>query len=170
MVFSFFLYFLNEQPTRLGSDSNLSSLNCGSNVGLIFCGAIWISHACVPHSSQSDLDSSPPCSSVHKALVSCLGSDLCLCNLRDEPRSWHTTLWDCSLDFLPLCLTFSGSLGLTFLILWPESWGFHFSTLLGISHYVSGPSIKRRKEKAKEICLTLVGPQLLWSDNGFPPS
>lgn len=135
------------------------------SISFSVCGAIWISPVCMLLSGQSDLDSDPTWSSVHKPVVSRLGSDLCLC--RSEVSPWvhpqlsGTVLLISVLSAISLIL--SSSLGLPVPILWPKSWGFGFSTLLGISYYVSGPSIReQRKKKAESICLTLLGPQLLW--------
>lgn len=129
-------FYLRRQLTRLGSSSNLRSLHCGSNVSLIFSLWCYLDQCCVcmPPSGQSGLDSGPPSSSVHKALVRCLWSDQCLCS--SEVSSVHTHLYSTVLLISVLSviyLTLSDSLVLPFPILCPGSWGFSFSALLGIS-------------------------------------
>lgn len=125
---------------------------------------MWIRPACVPPVASQTWTVIHSVPQFTKSEVCYLGSDPCLCSSKLSP--WvQTLLWDCSHTFPPvISLTISGSLGLPFPFLWPESWGFSFSTLLGIFHwvYVQGQtSREQNKKKAEEIYPTFSEPQFL---------
>lgn len=90
--------------------------------------------------------------------------------LRSEPRSSFTTLWNCSLEVSPLCKLpgIFWLLGAPFPVLWPKSQNFSFFSLLSppLNCICVQDLVARgqRDKKATTVCPSSLEPPLLCSE------